>query len=63
MTGPAPQDGEAAASVPGRGSAWRAIAFTSAAGVLLHELAVLWVWHSWQGLGRGGLRGGKRLRP
>jgi hypothetical protein len=36
-------------------SAWRAAAFASAASLLLHTVAVLWAWYSWQGLGRGGV--------
>jgi hypothetical protein len=35
--------------------AWRPAAFAFAASLLLHAAAVLWVWLSWRGFGRGGV--------
>ncbi|HVR07109.1 MAG TPA: hypothetical protein VMW75_03615 [Thermoanaerobaculia bacterium] len=39
----------------GRRRAWGPVAFAAAGSLLLHGLAVLWVWHFWEGFGRGGM--------
>ncbi|HEV3455841.1 MAG TPA: hypothetical protein VHG32_04740 [Thermoanaerobaculia bacterium] len=39
----------------GRRRAWGPIAFAAAGSLLLHALAVLWVWRFWGGFGRGGV--------
>ena len=39
----------------GPGPAWRPAVLASVGSILLHAVAVLWVWHSWGGFGRGGV--------
>jgi hypothetical protein len=34
---------------------WGPVALASAGSFVLHALAVLWLWHSWRGFGRGGV--------
>jgi hypothetical protein len=34
---------------------WGPVVFASACSFALHALAVLWLWHSWRGFGRGGV--------
>jgi hypothetical protein len=41
---------------PGRRTRRRGpVVFASACSFALHALAVLWLWHSWRGFGRGGV--------
>jgi hypothetical protein len=34
---------------------WGPVVLASACSFVLHALAVLWLWHSWRGFGRGGV--------
>jgi hypothetical protein len=47
--------GAGPAGVAGRRRALGPVAIAAAGSLLLHAVAVLWVWHSWSGFGRGGV--------